>query len=93
MKSYRTEGVILHASLNFRDYDQILTVFTPDEGIVKFIVKRSLTANGSINSPLTRVEFVYSKGKSDLLLCREISLLKMHLELRKKIEWLRLPFS
>lgn len=92
MKIHKTEGLILQA-LNFKDYDQILTVFTPEEGLVKFIVKKSLSSKGNATSPLTRAEFVYTKGKSNLYTCKEISIIHLNLELRKKIEWLKTAFQ
>lgn len=88
MEPSKTEGVILHA-LNFRDYDQILTIFTYTEGLVKGIVKGALRSqrnhNSSATSPLTRIEFLYVKGNSDLLKCSEISPLSQYLQLRNEL--------
>ncbi|NGX42711.1 MAG: DNA repair protein RecO [Chlamydiae bacterium] len=88
MQIFRTEGVILHA-LDFQEYDQILTVFSADQGLVKFIVKKAHSIHrkkGVTTTPLTRAEFVYRKGNSDLLSCREISVIDQHLKLRKNLE-------
>ena len=88
MQTHRTEGVILQA-LKFKDYDQILTVYTPNMDLVKFIVKGALRPKynqGALTAPLSHVEFVYRQGKSDLLISEEISLLNQHLALRQSID-------
>lgn len=81
---YRIEGVVLH-TINFRDYDQILSVFSPELGIEKFFVKGSFRSSrrGSTPSLLTQCEFVYRQGRGSLLICDEISVLNHYLELRK----------
>lgn len=88
MKQQHLEGIILQG-LNFRDYDKILTVFTPDEGVVKFIAKGvrrgSKTGKGNTD-PLSQCEFVYSIGKSDLWRCDDISILEAYLPLREDFE-------
>lgn len=87
MSTLRTEGIVLQA-IKYQDYDQILTVFTPGEGIIKFFVKAAYSSKngrGAATSPLSRAEFVYSKGKSDLYSCREVSSLNPHLALRQSI--------
>lgn len=88
MQEIKSEGVILHA-LNFGDYDQILTLFTADYGLIKLMVKRALAkkgGQGALTTPLTRVEFIMAKGRSDLFLCRELSLVNQHLQLRNSWE-------
>lgn len=87
MQTYRTEGVILQAC-NFQDYDQILTLFTHDEGIVKLIVKganRPKQRGGAITTPLTRLEIEYSKGRNEIQKCQSLSLLNPHLNLRNHL--------
>lgn len=69
----------------FGDYDCILTVFSASEGLIKLVVKRAYgrkSGHGSITAPFTKAEFIYSKGRSELLTCSEISLLDHHLQLR-----------
>lgn len=79
MESYRSEGVVLHA-LPFRDFDQILTIFSKDEGIVKLMVKKA-----SATTPMSQIEFVYTKGRSEILKCQEVSVLNLHLNVRKSL--------
>lgn len=88
MQELKTDGIILNA-LNFRDYDQILTVFSNDQGIVKLIVKRAHSTKNNksaLTAPLTRAEFVYIKGRSEIFTCKEISPINQHLDLRTNWE-------
>ena len=74
----RTEGIILQA-IKFQEQDQILSVFSMDQGIIKFITKKSTL------SPLTQAEFSYSQGRSELHKCHEVSFINQHLSLRKDL--------
>jgi DNA repair protein RecO (recombination protein O) len=87
MQTHRTEGIILQAT-RFQDFDQIVTLFTPGEGLVKFMVKGALNpklGKAALTAPFSRVECVYTKGKSELYSCREISMLNAHLSLRENV--------
>lgn len=87
----KTEGIILR-SIPFKDYDQIITVYTPDCGLLSAIVKaarsRRLALSSAI-SPLNRVDLVLKSGRQDLHTCREIAVLDHHLSLRENSERLR----
>lgn len=86
----RTEGVILKV-IDFRDYDQIMTVFTPDRGIIKLIFKKRKPAQGTPFhkiSPIARGEFIYTETKGDIWKCSEISLSNQYLKLRENYAWL-----
>lgn len=85
--AYRTEGIILKA-FNFQDFDKILTVFSPEMGLIKLVVKKanSKKMTGHMTMPLTRAEFVFTKGNSELLKCQEISLVNAHLPLRDDLD-------
>lgn len=85
MQILRTEGVILKV-IDFRDYDQIMTVFTLERGIVKWIYKNKKPPAGialTKISPLSRAEFVYTETKGDIWKCREISIFNHYLKLRE----------
>lgn len=87
MQSYRTEGIILQTR-PFQDFDAILTVFSIDQGVIKFIAKgahRPARRAGMVTTPLTRAEFVYTKGRGDLLKCSEISVNNHYLPLRQSL--------
>ncbi len=79
MSYQSSEGILLRA-IPFRDFDAILTLFTP-EGKVNMIKK------GWQNriSPLTHVDFTCFAGRSDLLNCRSLSVLNPYLSLRKDL--------
>ncbi len=90
MKIFKIEGIILKV-IDFRDYDQIMTVLTPEKGIVKWIFKKRPSARGGSLvkiSPLTKAEFVYTETKGDIWKCREISILNHHFKLRENYAWL-----
>jgi DNA repair protein RecO (recombination protein O) len=85
-----TEGIILKV-IDFRDYDQIMTVFTPEMGIVKWIIKKRKPATGKTLqklSPITRAEFIYTYTKSDLWKCKEVIILDTYVKLREKYAWI-----
>lgn len=80
----KTEGVILH-SIAYQDYDQILTVFTFDFGVIKLIVKganRPKHTSGGVPSLFTRVQCVFVQGRGDIGKCQELSVLQPYLKLR-----------
>ncbi|MBA3815242.1 MAG: DNA repair protein RecO [Parachlamydiaceae bacterium] len=87
MEKLRIEGLIIKAT-PFQDYDRIISVLTPNEGLIKFFFKGSAAAknnNASSTTPLTVVELIYSKGRSELLKCHEISILNHNLALRNNL--------
>lgn len=86
----KTEGIILH-SLNYGDHDQIVTVFSNDQGVLKFIVKRAQSkknSNGALTAPLTKAEFIFTRGRGEIFKCSEISSINQHLQLRSSWEHL-----
>ena len=91
----KTEGIIVQ-SLKFKDTDQIATVFTPQEGLLKFFIKRAYTTKfgrGAHTALLTRAEFVYEKGKNDLYLCQEVASVNAHPHLRDNLSVLEASFD
>jgi len=91
MTTLITEGLILR-SIPYKDYDQILTLYTPDCGVLSVIVKAARSQRRGLSSavsPLSRVECVLRKGKGELLQCREISVLNHNLFLRECVNALR----
>lgn len=87
MEKICIQGVVIHA-LAFQEYDRIITVFTPQEGLLKLFVKGAFSSKksqGASSSPLTLVEAICSKGRSELFSCRELNALNLFLDLRKDI--------
>jgi len=68
MTRARTEGVILH-TFDYGDYDQIITSFSPDLGVQKFIYSRK--KRGAL-TPISKCEFIYLAKDRTLLRCSEI---------------------
>ncbi len=87
---HRTEGLILK-TLKFQEYDQIISSFTPGDGILKLFVKQALNQKrrkGPILTPFSRVEFIYRPTKGEFCACQEISLLNSHFHIRNTLETL-----
>ena len=88
---FKTEGLILK-TLPFQDFDSIITLFSPTEGLIKLFYKgaykskKGNTANAI--TPLTIVEVIYTKGRSDLYPCQEITALDHLLPLRQNLNLL-----
>ncbi|MBA3721370.1 MAG: DNA repair protein RecO [Parachlamydiaceae bacterium] len=82
-----TEGIILHM-IPYQNYDQILTVFTPEEGVLKFFCKKAKTKSQRF-SPLTKVEVIYKEKNSELYACEEITPLQTYHNLRTNFSHLQ----
>lgn len=91
MEKLKTEGIITHA-IPFRNYDCILTVFTPMEGLVKLFFRGAYSSKkgkgSGTTTPLSVVEIVYIKGRGDLDSCVEISVINHNLALRHRLSTL-----
>lgn len=88
--SLRTEGIILKV-IDFRDYDQILTLFTYDLGVIKLLIKKKTQGDAlspSKLSPFTRAEFVFWPNQGEIWRCKEMTILNYNFKLREKFEWL-----
>lgn len=86
METFHTEGVVTQ-TIPFKDYDQIVTIFTPDFGLIKLMVKgafRNRTRVKRAATPLTRVDFVFFEGRGDLKICQEISTVQHYTSLRNQ---------
>lgn len=83
MNQQRIEGTILR-SLLFRDYDRILTVFSLEAGLIKFVIK-GINKKFLAATPFTVAEFIYLPGKNDLHKCQEMTPFHSHLPLRNSL--------
>jgi DNA repair protein RecO (recombination protein O) len=95
MNYQKNEGIILHA-IKYGEYDQILSVFTREEGLIKMIFKGAYTkkrAQGASTAPFTQAEFVYEKRQSALFVCHETALVNAHLSLRKSLACIDAAYS
>ncbi|MBA3238619.1 MAG: DNA repair protein RecO [Parachlamydiaceae bacterium] len=83
----KNEGIILH-TIKYGEYDQILSVFTREEGLIKMIFRGAYAkkrAIGASTAPFTQSEFVYERRQSSLFVCHETALINAHLSLRKSL--------
>lgn len=74
---FSTEGIILRA-IPYRDFDQILFIFTANAGLIKIICYGSRSQKSKWRSlclPLTRVEVVYREKQGEIFECRDMSLI------------------
>lgn len=92
MQILQTTGLILKV-IDFGDYDQIMTVLTPDRGLVKWIYKKKNPRSNQTNpkiSPLTHAEFTYTETKGEIWKCRELCITHYNLKLRENYSWLEM---
>ena len=84
MKEEKTEGIVLR-TLEYKECQRIVTVFTPYAGMISVIVKgispRKISLL-SLCSPFSEVEFLVKRGRSELLFFVDGSVLDAHLQLR-----------
>ena len=80
-----TEAIVLK-SLEFKEYDKILTLLSPDFGLfslyVKMGKKKHMQAHALV-TPFTRAEYQFTRGRTDLFRFHDGSTLDQHLCLRK----------
>lgn len=83
----RTEGIILRV-IPFGDYDQILSIFTQDAGLIKVLFKGSRSPRKGVQGiciPLTGVEVVYREKNSEIFACQEMDLVESYYSLRRNL--------
>jgi DNA repair protein RecO (recombination protein O) len=84
----RTVGIVLQV-VPFQDYHQIVTLYSPEWGIIKLISKFAKTKNSSFRTePLNLIEVIYKQGKSDLYQAINTTLLDTQLKLRERFDTL-----
>lgn len=82
----QTEGVVLQ-TLQFKETDQILTLFTP-AGLLKLFVKGKRKTYNALTTPLTAGEYLYAPGKRDLHQFFDGTILRQHVRIRDRYETL-----
>ena len=84
MTDIRCEGVVLR-STPYKDHARIISLFTPCHWVLSLYVRglsKKHPAKINLTTPLTRAEFVFKKGKSDLYTFVDGTILDLHLDLR-----------
>jgi DNA repair protein RecO len=91
MDKITTEGIVINA-IPFRNYDCILTLFTPLEGLIKLFFRGAYNpkkGNGAgAVTPLSIVEAIYTKGRTELHTCQEMVVVDHNLALRQHLAML-----
>lgn len=88
---HRVEGIILKV-IPFGDYDQILSLFTAEIGLVKLFIKGSRSRKRGLQGiciPLTGVEAIYKEKNSELFGCQEMTLIESYRFLRNDLNYLK----
>ncbi len=81
------EGLVLR-SLDYKDRQKIITLFTPNRGVISLIVKgitRKKNHLLTLTSPFTRAEYHFFIGRTDLYTFRDGTPLKTHQHLRSNL--------
>lgn len=79
MSEEKTPGLLLQA-IPYLGQSKILKLFTPEQGLLSLLVKR--TKNSALTSPFCLAEWVYKKGNRDIYSFTDGSLLNGFLDLR-----------
>ncbi|MGQ9617646.1 MAG: DNA repair protein RecO [Candidatus Aminicenantia bacterium] len=83
------EGFVLR-SIEVKDIDKIVTVFTKEHGIIRGIAKGAAKFNnrfGSSLEPITYIKFIYyHKEGRDLFVMKSAEILKSYFEIQRDIE-------
>ncbi|MDN3508446.1 MAG: DNA repair protein RecO [Candidatus Neptunochlamydia sp.] len=85
MNDEKTEGIVLKA-VPFKENDRILSLFTPDQGVISLYVRRlskKKPALMNLTTPPCRGEYLFRKGRSDLYRFIDGTILDLHLPLRR----------
>lgn len=77
---HQTIGIVLQV-IPFQDYHQIVSLYSPDRGLIKLIFKYSRKKNAI--EPLQLLEVIFKEGRGDLLQEVNFTLLDSHLKLRE----------
>ena len=83
-----TEAIVLK-SVDFRDHQKVVTLFTPEHGIISMFASNLSSKNlhkMTLCSPLTRASYILHKGNKDLYKMKDGTLIDGHFELRNSIE-------
>lgn len=85
-----TEGIVLRV-IPFRDYDQILFLFTLDAGFIKVLYKGGRgkrKGKQGFCMPLTKVEVIYREKRGEIFSCHELTCIESFSFLRQELIFL-----
>lgn len=90
MEKLHTQGLITHA-LTFKEYDRIITLFTPNDGLIKVVIKGAFSqkqSQGATTTPLTRIELNCVRRQSELYSGSDIEVVDSNFALRSNLKTL-----
>ena len=92
---FQDEAIVLK-SIDFRDHQKIVTLFTKSNGILSAIAKhlspKNLRKNG-LCAPLTRASYVLKSGRGDMVTIIDGNIIDAHLEARDSYPLLMTSFE
>ncbi len=92
MNTYTESPGLILSSLNFQDFDRIISVFTQKEGIIKLLVKganRPKSLRTGFCLPLTLANFYFRKAKGELYHFKEAKLINAYFPIRNNLDALK----
>ncbi len=91
MNHEKTEGIVLR-SLDYKDRQKIITLFSKEVGMISLILK-GLTGRNTrllaLSSPFCQAEFIYRKGTSSLYTFIDGTTINENLHLRSQFSFLQ----
>lgn len=87
MVEEQQEGIVLR-SIDFKEREKIITIFTPLRGLISLIVKRITRKQShllTLTTPFTQADYHYLIGRSTLYSFRDANILNTHLFLRENL--------
>src|ERR1700690_889477 len=90
MADEKVEGIVLRTT-PYKESHRIITLFTPQAGMVSFMAKQVRTPEKMVLlSPFSHIEVIYRKKLSDLYMFKDGSLIADNLFLREKWDYLEM---
>jgi DNA repair protein RecO (recombination protein O) len=87
MEEEKSEGIVLR-SIDYKERERIITVFTSNAGLISLIVKNISRRNShflALSTPFCHAEFLYRKGRSELFRFQDGTVLDEMLSLRNHL--------
>lgn len=91
MHQERTEGIVL-LSLDYKENQKIITIFSQDAGVMSLILKNPSKRNCrqlTLSSPFCQAEFIYRKGRSELCTFIDGHPINENLHLRSQLSFVQ----
>lgn len=86
----KTQGITLQ-SIPYKERQRIISIFTKDHGIISLIIKgltEKKTSFLPLTTPFCLADIIYKRGRSDIFLLQDASIIDENLELRKDLSFI-----